>query len=522
MIKFREKQRAMDEARRVLQAMPAASSSQSNELPRNQPNPVLPQQQAVPSPLTTNSHLAPAYQPARRSPSQQHASTAPPPPQGSSSMFANPLPYSSVPPTANSYPAQSGPAPTATQGGIPTEKPVTSADLLEQARALRKNAVATAAAPSGEGEGGDRGGATNVASGVQAPLTTSPPQETSSTPQESVTASVTAPAPIVEAPSKPSPSSRPRSISNSQPLPKAIPGLNPPLPTSAAQDGIPALSSTRDDGVQNPKKRKNEETDEATTQGRHPKARDRSMSNIEAPIVGQQTNEPHFNPFEITHFLPFTTAAPSIVPSPTTLSVTPLRSLYPSDPNNSAKSTMSNPSLQPDTSSTSGDTTISPQSIGDAVALSASPGTLDANAQALTGQSGAFEAVKAPSNFRHSPISTAAAVDPSALDSISLSMSLDPLAASRPSTSWSRQDKSTLISNGLSSSTAFDSFSGAGGLDGYSFATDGFGDDDGFQGLDGHTTLGGGGHSSSTMNGTGIPNWSPGGLDGFDFGSTFS
>lgn len=311
----------MDEARRVLGAVPAAASSatasprQSNS---HESSP-LPPQQPVPSPLATTTHLAPTNQSARRSPSQP----AIPPAPGSSSMFANPISYNSLPPS-NAYssnPAANFPlAPSQPSGSsAPTEKPVTSADLLEQARALRRNATATAQKSAAPGGGGAP--QTNSSAPVQPPPTTSPPQETSSTPQESVTASIPAPAPVVEAFSKPKSPSTATSNLSAPPdgLQPAIGtnGNNSTFSTSPSHLGLVLARNEHKRNVTESRKRKNDEVDTPNEAAKsRTRTRDRSMSNLEAPVVGQQTNEPHFNPFEITHFLPFTTAAPSIVPSP--------------------------------------------------------------------------------------------------------------------------------------------------------------------------------------------------------------
>ncbi|GAA5905661.1 ARID/BRIGHT DNA-binding domain-containing protein [Sporobolomyces salmoneus] len=516
MIKLKEKQRAMDEARRVLGATPASNPTSASPHQSAIYQPTLAPPRSDPSPHSTMTpQLAPTNPTARRSPPQQ----PPRPSHGSSSMFANPISYSSLS-DAGSYPgaapnpyqvSQNPPTSASSQSTIPAEKTVTAMELLEQARALYKNPNATA------NKQGGGGGASTSSVLPQQPPTTSPPQETSSTPQESVNSSVPAPAPVVEPPAKPSPSpsSRPKSTSNSRSSVQsavAAAGQSAPFSTSMAQLGIgtPSMASNGSPKTRpNSRKRKTAESDtvDDNSQRRPSKARDCSMSNLEAPVVGQQTNEPHFNPFEITHFLPFTTAAPSIVPSPT--SILPSQPLYP-DPSNSAKSTLSNPSLQPDNSSSTSGETISPHSMKDGLGLESSPGTFGGGKRTLKGATGTtpFESVtKMPSNFgTNSPLS--AALDPSSLDSISLSVSLDHLATSRPGTSWSMQEP--VIANGLS---AFDTFSG--GLDGYSYPANEF--EGGLEGLDTRYLS-----NSMSSNGAGLPNWSPGGLDGFDFNSTFS
>ncbi|GAA6012705.1 hypothetical protein JCM11491_002536 [Sporobolomyces phaffii] len=496
MIKLREKQRAMDEARRVLGAMPAASTSTASpHLSATNQSSTLPQLSA-PSPLATNARL-PTNQAARRSPAETPAAPAPAP--GSSSMFANPIAYNSLPPS-NSY--LSGPTslpnpliPLPPQQAPPvSEKSVTSSDLLAQARALRKNK------PSAAAGGGAGGGSTSETSVQAQPSTTSPPQETSSTPQETASTSVPAPAPIADAPTKPTPATKSSAAQDLGQTAVAASGHVAPFSTGApqAESSNPAPSTSETTRNGHPRKRKNDETENGAEEigNAKTKTRNRSISNLEAPVVGQQTNSPHFNPFEINHFLPFTTAAPSIVPAHTAV---PSQTLY-SDLPNSAKSTLSQPSLRPDTSSTHD--TISPQSISDGAILS-SPGTINGGSRSLDALAGSTVLKRSAK----SDPSVAAVVNPSSFDSISLSMSLDPQAASRPSTSWSHQDSA--VSNGLS---AFDPFGG--GLDGYTFQSTGF--EDGMHGLDPHAI------APLSSNVAGLPNWSPSGLDGFDFGSTFS
>ena len=510
MIKLREKQRAMEEARRGLGAgttgPSSASSSPSNGISRPPSNMYQssPQSQPipVPSPLSGHSHLAPTNQTQIQSPQPIRD-----PLPTKSSMFANPTSYAPLPIPSPSQTASSPlarpPLAQTTENPHaqhqlpprPQEKVVTSADLLEQARALRKNADATAAASNG--------------SQVQQSLTTSPPQETSSTPQE--TASAPAPSTTIAAPiaKPPTPASNGSSLPDPVQSAVAAAGHVAPFSTSSGQIGLGLPASVPNDpkrSVTNSRKRKNADSDEGET-GKT-KTRNRSTSNLEAPVVGQQTNEPHFNPFEIAQFLPFSTSttAPLLSTSPSTAKSQPLYS----DANGSAKSSLSAPSLRPDTSSTSGDT-FSPHSNGNGHQLPSTARKDTSETQQIGGTSAssafvtpvAFEASPSFSTSNPKP-PTSAALDPSSFDSISLSMSLDPQATSRPGTSWAYND--TAIANGLSS---FDNF----GLDrGFDFSSSTFGDE--LNGIDTQSY-------NQKSNGTGLPNWSPQGLDGFDFGNTF-
>lgn len=490
----------MEEARRVLGAGPAMSTAFTNTNPSAplkvyQTGSQTPSQpQPTPSPLSGHAHLAPSNTAPRHSPSQPTTNAT----TGTSSIFANPTSYAPIPPHSTPQPYSSLPAsslsgrPPSQQAvtssqpiptSRPSEKPVTSADLLEQARALRKNATQTAATNS-----------------TQPPTsTTSPPQDTSSTPQESMSVQ----APAVPATKPPIPTSKPSAAPDPVQSAVAAAGHVAPFSTSAPQLGlgIPAsvpLETNR--SVTNSKKRKNEESENAGGSSKA-KTRTRSTSNLEAPIVGQQTNEPHFNPFEITHFLPFSTATPSAPISPSTRKPPPNFS----DDSNSTKAPISNPSLRPDTSSRSAET-LSPHSTVNTKFPSADPSIAkpvfpDTLTPALASTHGLGNGTTS-SNFGAPPT---AILDPSHFDSISLSMSLDPQAASRPTTSWSGNDAA--IANGLSS---FDPFGG--GLDGFDFSSSAF--DNGLSTMESQTL----GHKST---GNGLPNWSPDGLDGFDFGNTF-
>jgi len=507
MIKLREKQKAMEEARRVLGAgttMTSSSTSPSNSISRPpssmyqsspQSHPV-----PVPSPLAGQTHLAPTNHSHLQS-SSPNKDQLP----NKSSMFANPTSYAPLPIPSPSQAASASLArppfaqPTENPHAQPQaqprpqEKVVTSADLLEQARALRKNADATAAASNGSQV-------------QQQSSTTSPPQETSSTPQE--TASTSAPSTTVAAPiAKPTtPASNGSTLPDPVQSAVAAAGHVAPFSTSASQVGLGLPASVSTDpkrAVTNSRKRKNVESDEG--ENGKTKPRNRSISNLEAPVVGQQTNEPHFNPFEIAQFLPFSTSTTAPVLS-TSQSTGQSQPVY-SDPNGSAKSSLSAPSLRPDTSSTSGET-FSPHSIGDGHQLPSSTIKNPSESRQLNGTStasayttpSAFGAISSLSSSNPNP-PTSAALDPSSFDSISLSMSLDPQAASRPSTSWSYDDTAT--ANGLSS---FDPFGG--GLDGFDFSSSTFNDD--LQALD-----------SQSYQQKPNANWSPEGLDGFDFGNTF-
>ncbi|GAA5932286.1 uncharacterized protein JCM15063_001180 [Sporobolomyces koalae] len=467
MIKLREKHRTTDGARSVIGAMPGANSSPNN-LPPN----------ASPA-FSTQLQMHPMHSPATSNP---QLVVVPSPPTGpssiaaSSSMSAGPVPINGTAPTFAGYPSsainagQSIPRRAPSQ---PSEK-TSSADLLEQARALRQRAVTNV--PSNAA----------LSASQQQSVTTSPPQETSSTPQEAQPTSLLASANLT---------ATPNALKGERPPTKA-PGVSP------SDLVVPAVAVPRSNAIAPvSRKRKKDETEDTADVDRT-RSRTRSMSNLEAPVVGEQTNEPHFNPFEIAHFLPFTTAAPTVVPSPSHAHPQPLypplsESLIPVNQAPRPEPTQA-PTRSPLANSAQL-ATATPTSITQPTMFGSStitPSQLPDRSQSTSASA-------------NPPFS--ASYDPASIGSLSLSLSLDPNAASRPGSSWSptlQQYPSAIAP------PAFEPFGSVSGLDAYDFAPTHFADDP-LVDLNPQS-------SHKHLNDTMISNWSPQGLDGFDFANTFA
>ncbi|GAA5873125.1 hypothetical protein JCM1840_005575 [Sporobolomyces johnsonii] len=558
----REKEQAMSEARRVLGAngRPASASAthgqgqeqgqgqgrgQGQGQGQGQPQSFNLPPNAFPQSSNphSNSHPSPGPGPA---PPPTHFQLPPaplPPPAPSSaasSTFGNPLSFApqttsspsfqfSAPQTTASPSLQLAapplPPPQQQQPQPTQEKPLTSADLLEQARALRRTTASTPTTatrqlqsqpqlqpqlqpqppPQAQLQPQPR---PPPQAQVQSQPATSPPQETSSTPQEPIAAP--APGPM---PAKPSPSS------TSDHLRAAVAAAGQIAPFSIGTPTLGRTASTSGGTSSASRKRKKEDEPGVDDEGgREMEKKSASPAELrqgrglgmEPPTKERAVENGMVAPFDISQFVP-----------------PPLGSAM-----SSRRGSIANSRLRPNTGSTSASTMSPLSSIGDAPlpvsgpstdstsssssSTKAAPPSVLSNANSNTSTASPFDlgisdfSTLNSSNFpsASNPSST---LSPTSLDSLSLSLSLS-LHGSTPdphdshASSWSTSD--------LGGGSSFDPF---GGLERFEFGSTSFA---GGSGLGMETTSAGGdddGGGKAAAGSGSAAGWADG-ISAFDFG----